>query len=368
MKKILSILLALVTVFSLAACGNTTGSTASSQPSATTGGTTSSEPSASADAASDMYTKEDPLVIRYNTNVKSADAADGVAQRTFKEKVEELSGGKVTVEYYWNQTLANNTEAVVGGLQTGSFEMADIGVGALAEYSKAFLPLDVPYLIADKDVAYEVLKGEVGQIMIDKLAEDTGILALKLTDLGFRHITNTAKPITSPADLSGLKIRTQNNPLHMIGFEALGAIPSPIAFSELFTALQQKVVDGQENPITNIYNFKIYEVQTYLSLTGHLYSAGAFLVSQEFFNGLPADIQKNITDALTAAQDAGIKMIQDNEAAWLKEISAVMTVNELTAEQIAEFQKASMASWDEMAEKIGADYFKVIEEKILAIG
>ena len=184
-------------------------------------------------------TKDNPLVLRFNTVVKSEGAPGSAGQQTFKQKLEELTDGRVKVEYFYGWSLANNTEAVIGGLQTNAFHISDWGAGSFAEYSKAFLPLDVFYLIAGKKMALEVARGDVGRMMADRLVKDTGIRALAISYLGFRHVTNSKRPITSPEDLKGLKIRTQSNPLHIEGFKAFGASPTPMSFAELFTALQQ---------------------------------------------------------------------------------------------------------------------------------
>ena len=171
--------------------------------------------------------------------------------------------------------------------------------------------------------------------MTDRFLKDTGIKVLKISHLGFRHITNSKRPITSPADLKGLKIRTQPNPLHLQGFKAFGASPTPMAFAELFTALQQGVVDGQENPIYNILVMRIHEVQKYMTLTYHLWNAGGFIMSDKYYKGLPEDIRTAIDKAAVAAREAVIEDIAKSEPGWLAEIKKKTQVNELTNDQIA---------------------------------
>jgi tripartite ATP-independent transporter DctP family solute receptor len=312
-------------------------------------------------------TKEKPLVLRFNTVVKTEGAPGSSGQQAFKKEVEKVSNGRVKVEFYWGWTLANNTEAVIGGLQTGAFEVSDWGSGSVAEYSKAFLPLDVPYLVASREVAYEIMRGEVGRIIADKFTKDTGIKVLYIGDLGFRHITNSKRPIYTPADLKGLKIRTQPNPLHIQGFKALGASPTPMSFAELFTALQQNVVDGQENPIYNILAMKIYDVQKYMSLTHHLWNSGIFIMSDKYYKGLPEDIRTAIDKASIAAREAATEEIAKSEPVWLAEIKKKCQVNELTNDQVFAFQKVMMAEWPKMANTIGLDYFNLIRGKIEAI-
>jgi len=309
-------------------------------------------------------TKEKPLVLRFNSVVKSEGAPGSAGQQTFKKELEKLTDGRVKVQYYYGWTLANNTEAVVGGLQSGGFEVSDWGLGTFAEYSKAFLPLDVPYLITTKEVAYDVIRGEPGRMMRDRFLKDTGIKVLKISDLGFRHITNSKRPITSPADLKGLKIRTQPNPLHLQGFKAFGASPTPMAFAELFTALQQGVVDGQENPIYNIIAMRIHEVQKYMTLSYHLWNAGGFIMSDKYYKSLPEDIRTAIDKAAVAAREAVIEDIAKSEQGWLSEIKKKTQVTELTNDQLLAFQKIAKEEWPKMASTIGKDYFNAVRDQI----
>jgi tripartite ATP-independent transporter DctP family solute receptor len=316
---------------------------------------------------SEASAADKPLVLRFNTVAKNETAPGSAGQQVFKRELEKLTNGRVKVQYYYGWTLANNTEAVIGGLQTGAFEVSDWGTGSFAEYSKAFMPLDVPYLIPSRDVAYEIMRGEIGRIMGDRFTKDTGIKVLFVCDLGFRHITNSKRPIMTPADLKGLKIRTQANPLHLQGFKALGASPTPMAFAELFTALQQGVVDGQENPIYNIFAMKIYDVQKYMSLTHHMWNAGVFIMSDKYYKSLPEDIRTAIDKASVASREAVMEDIASSEKGWLAEIKKKCQVNELTNDQIAAFQKIAMNEWPKMAATIGTDYFNTIRSKIEAV-
>jgi tripartite ATP-independent transporter DctP family solute receptor len=188
-----------------------------------------------------------------------------------------------------------------------------------------------------------------------------------ITHLGFRHVTNSKRPITTPADLKGLKIRTQSNPLHLMGFKAFGASPMPLSFAELFTALQQGVMDGQENPIYNIYAIKLYEIQDYLSLTSHLYTGGVMLMNEENYQSLPADIREAIDKAAVAGREACISEITESESIWLKEMEPKIEINKLSHDQILAFQEIAKSQWPKMAKKIGVDYFNAIQKKIETI-
>jgi tripartite ATP-independent transporter DctP family solute receptor len=242
--------------------------------------------------------------------------------------------------------------------------MSDWNLASFAEYSKAFLPLDVFYLLPNKAVAHEVVRGEVGRMMADRFIKETGIKVVFITDLGFRHITNSKRPINSPADLKGLKIRTQSNPLHLQGFKAFGASPTPMSFAELFPALQQGVVDGQENPIFMTYIVKLYKPQKYMSLTGHLFSAGAFVMNNDFYNSMPADIKTAFDKAAIVAREAAIEEVVETEKAWLPKIEEAIQVNALSAEQMVAFHDVAKAQWPKMAKTMGEDYFDTIRSKI----
>jgi TRAP-type C4-dicarboxylate transport system substrate-binding protein len=147
----------------------------------------------------------------------------------------------------------------------------------------------------------------------------------------------------------------------------LGASPTPMAFAELFTALQQGVVDGQENPIYNIFAMKIYDVQKYMSLTHHMWNAGVFIMSDKYYKSLPEDIRTAIDKASVASREAVMEDIASSEKGWLAEIKKKCQVNELTNDQIAAFQKIAMNEWPKMAATIGTDYFNTIRSKIEAV-
>jgi len=172
---------------------------------------------------------------------------------------------------------------------------------------------------------------------------------------GFRYITNSKRPIHTPKDLNGIKIRTMENPIHMETFRLLGASPTPMAFNELYTALQQKTVDGQENPVFLTYSSKFYEVQKYLSLTGHIYAAAPFVMNLDFFNSLPADLQTIVKDGANVARDKQREMLDTQNEADLVELKKAMEVNELTAEEKAVFAEMTKPVYDQVAEIVGQD-------------
>ena len=180
-----------------------------------------------------------------------------------------------------------------------------------------------------------------------------------------RHITNDKRPIETLEDMKGLKIRVQNNNLHMAMFEALDCSPTPIAFAELFTALQQKTVDGQENPISNIFEQNYVEVQKYMTLTNHLYTAGAFVVNDSWLKSLPQDVQDAINEAARVAQEQSGKDLMSCEEAMLDYmVSAGFELTELTPEAQEEFKNRAMSMWDEAGGVMGEEYWNEVRTAI----
>ncbi len=280
--------------------------------------------------------------------------------REFLKVLKEELGDKIEIQYYLNGTFGGSADAILGGLQNGNFEMSDWPMASFAEFTNAFQPLDVPYLLKDMEGAREFYLGQAGEIMRQKCITDTNIRPMFYGIIGMRQMTNSKNPITSPSDLKGLKIRVQNNPLHIAGMKALGCAPTAVSFSELFTALQQKTVDGQENPIETIYNFQFYDVQKYLTLTNHLCALGTIAVSDKFYDGLDPEMKAAFDQASVAAEEYIVKDITASESTILEELKQKIEVTELADDQIAAFQDASKKAWPEIKSIIGEDYFNQV--------
>ena len=219
-------------------------------------------------------------------------------------------------------------------IQTPSWAVA----GIVPEYNLVGLP----FLWTSLDAAHEAMDGDFGQALDKKLEEQAGITTLAWGDVGFRNLTNSKHSVTSPDDLKGLKIRTMTNNLHVEYFTALGAIPTPMSFSELFTALQQKTVDGQENPTALIYNNALYEAQKYMSVSEHVFTAVALNIASDFYNSLPEDYQAAIKEAAENTMEYQRELITEENESLLSEIEAAgVEVTVLTDEQKAAFQKVA---------------------------
>ena len=316
----------------------------------------------------DKSDNPDKIVWRHGTTNRSYDESPSLRgeKRMFIE-IKKALGDRVEFQFYFNSTLGGTADQILGGLQAKNFEGYSYNVGAFYEYTRAFTPLDVGFLIPDTEAGIAVCApgSEARDLMINKCIDDTGLRVLVMGAIGMRHITNDKRPITTLDDMKGLKIRVQNNNLHMSMFEALGCSPTPIAFSELFTALQQKTVDGQENPISNIFEQNYVEVQKYMTLSNHLYTAGANVINEEWFNALPADVQEIIMDAAAKGQEQSGKDLINCEEQMLDYMkSAGMEVTELTPEAQEEFKNRAMSMWDEAGGVMGQEYWDSVRTAI----
>ena len=277
-----------------------------------------------------------------------------IAAVDFKKYVEEKSGGRIKVELYPNGQLGSDRQAIEA-VSLGTIQMTIPAVAVLSGFEKSFMVLDLPFLFKDRQAAYKALDGELGRKLAEKLPA-IGLKSLAFAENGFRNITNNRGPITEPKDLKGLKIRTMENPVHMETFRQLGANPTPMAFGELYTALQQKTVDAQENPVSLIYTTKFYEVQKYCTLSGHVYAATALLINNDFFNKLPADLQKILQDAAILYRDNQRKLALQQDTEWVAKLKeAGMKVNELTPEQKQKFIEATKPVYEKFKAQLGAD-------------
>lgn len=221
-----------------------------------------------------------------------------MALERFRDLVGTKSGGKIKVEIYPDRQLGEERE-MVEGLQLGSVDMAVVSTGPLLAFSPQVGVIDLPFLFKDSAHVYKTLDGPVGQQLLASF-EPKGIVGLAWWENGWRHLT-TKKPIKSPDDLKGLKLRTMQNPVHIAAFKQLGAAPIPMAWGEVFTGLGQGVIDAQENPVTIIYTNSLWEVQKYVTLTSHVYGPHAVLFSQAKWKQLTAEEQAQVKAAVTEA-------------------------------------------------------------------
>ncbi len=213
----------------------------------------------------------------------------------FAEIVQAKSGGKIKVNLFPGGTLGGD-QANVSALQGGSLEMVSLNSGILASQVKEFAVYDLPFMFANGKEADAVVDGPFGKKLHDKL-QDKGMVGLAYYELGFRNITNSKRPITKVEDIEGLKLRVIPNPINVDWVKALGANPTPLPFPEVYAALEQKAIDGQENPVTVINANKFHEVQKYMVQSNHQYNPQSVIISKKFWDGLTAEQKKIISEA-----------------------------------------------------------------------
>lgn len=243
------------------------------------------------------------------------------AAEYFGKLVGERSGGEIEVQVFPAAQLGSERD-MVEGLQLGSLEMTLTSTGPMGNFVPQVKLFNLPFLFKDRESCYRVLDGEIGNQIADRFTT-VGIRSLGWFENGFRNITNSKRAINSPKDMDGLKIRVMEDDVFILTMKALGASPLPMAFGELYTALEQKTVDAQENPLAVIHSSRFFEVQKYLAMTGHFYSPAVLLISEITWKTLSPEQQKLITEAATEARtyerEISLKADQELEAACARE-------------------------------------------------
>ena len=280
------------------------------------------------------------------------------AMKVFAKDVDAGSKGKIKVELYPNGQLGSDRE-LCEGVQMGTIQMAIPSTSALAGFDKRIQVLDLPYLFTTRKAAFDAVDGELGQKLNTYLSKK-GFEVLGYQENGFRHVTNSKRPIKTPADLKGLKIRTMENPMHIAFFKELGANPTPMSWGELYTALQQGTVDAEENPYAMIDDGKFYEVQKYVSETGHVFSYEILIANKKFMDKLPADLRKVVVDAAHKAIMTQRASLEKEEAAFNAKVTkAGLTANELTPEQKKPFVDATKKVYAQFENELGKEIMDI---------
>jgi TRAP-type transport system periplasmic protein len=244
----------------------------------------------------------------------------GVAIDTFAKEVEQRTGGRYKIQTFYNGALGGERESIEA-VQLGTQELAFSSSGPVPNFVPETKILDVPFLFRDKAHARAVLDGPIGNELLAKF-DSKGFKALAWAENGFRHMTNSKRAINSPDDTKGLKMRTMENPVHIQAYKALGIITTPMAFPEVFTALQQGTVDGQENPLPVITSAKFDQVQKHLSLTGHVYSPCILVMNKAAYDKLSADDKTAFVQAAQAATKANRARVDLDDTNGVAELRA----------------------------------------------
>lgn len=267
-----------------------------------------------------------PIKLRFAHTVPETDSQH-LAALSFSKKVKERTQGAVEIQVFANSQLGNDT-TLVTGIRSGTIDIGATGNPFVTGLAPKLNVLDLPYQFDDGPQAYRALDGAVGRGLLDELGSHQ-IKGLAFWEIGFRSLGNNKRQINNADDIRGLKIRTTPNPSHIKAFQLLGASPQPMPFAEVFGALESGAVDGQENPPTLMLSSKMYEVQKYLSLTRHAYTALVVLMNKAKFDSLKPEYQKILLEEAAAAATFQRKLNTDNEAAAIAQLRAKgMQVNE----------------------------------------
>ena len=297
-----------------------------------------------------------PRLIRFGYGLNEQ-SNQGRAAKVFAEAVEKASGGKMKVRAVGAAALGSDAQmqqALIGGAQ----EMMVGSTATLVGITKEMAIWDTPFLFNNAKEADVVLDGPVGQKVMDKLQEK-GLVGLVYWENGFRNLTNNKRAVNKLEDLDSIKLRVMPNPVFLESFKTLGANAVPLPFSELFTALETKTVDGQENPYNTILSSKFYEVQKYLTVTNHVYSPWIVLVSKKYWDGLSKTEQKVLLDAAIKSRDFERKDTREEAAKALAELKAKgMQVNELTPAETNRMREKLSAINASIAANVGEALWK----------
>ena len=300
------------------------------------------------------------ITIKFS-HVVAPDTPKGKAAQKFKELAEQYTEGKVKVEVYPNSQLYKDKEELEA-LQLGSVQML---APSLAKFGPLgisdFEAFDLPYIFDGYDQLRKITDGEIGKAMLAKLA-DKGITGLAFWDNGFK-IMSANSPLTVPDDFLGLKMRIQSSKVLEAQMNALGAVPQVMAFSEVYQALQTGVVDGTENPPSNMFTQKMHEVQKHATLSDHGYLGYALIVNKQFWDGLPEDIRTQLDKAVAEATvyGNGIAKEENDKALEAMKAGGKTEFYALTPEEKQEWVEKLKPVREEMADRIGADLIKQIE-------
>jgi len=286
------------------------------------------------------------------------DSHYGVGATVFCDDIAKGTANRYSCQQFPSAALGGERE-MIEAVQLGTQDLVNTSTGPLGNFVPETKIVDIPFLFRDYDHARKVMDGPIGQDLLKKMPSK-GLVGLAWTENGFRHMTNNKRPINTAADAAGLKVRTMENKVHMEGYKSFGLLPTPMAFPELFGALQQGTVDGQENPIPVILSSKFSQVQKHLSLTGHVYSPAVLLLSARIWDKLSDADKKVFVDAAKHAAVAQRKRVNDDEATGIATLKkdGMQVVEKVDGES---FRKAVAPAYTNFAKEFGADKIAAIQ-------
>ena len=292
-------------------------------------------------------------------SVNAKDRALSQGFYKFKQYLDAELPGAFDVQIFTDGVLGDDSRTLEG-LQMNTIQASTVSTGPIAAFAPNIAVFDLPFLFKDRATAYKVLDGPLGQAQLDGL-QNYGFVGLCYWENGFRQLSNSKRPVTALADIKGLKIRTLESPIHVDIWKALGANPTPMSYSQLYTALEEKVVDGQENPLANIVSSKFLEVQPYVTMTGHIYGASPFILSKTFWNTLNDKEKAAIKKAALLAQkdERDLALQEDVTAAKALEAHKVK-ISELAPGEKEKMREAVQVIYSKYGAQFGPELMKEI--------
>ena len=275
----------------------------------------------------------------------------------FNRLLGEKTGGRISLEIYPNSQLGSERE-LIEAVQLGSVGMTFVSSAPLGGFKKVFFALDLPFVFKDRPTVYKVLDGEPGQYLLKSL-QDINIQGLGFWENGFRQLSNSKVAVKTPDDLKGIKMRTMENEVHLAAWKELGANPAPLAFGELFTALQQGTFDAQETPINLFRDMKFFEVQKFITKTGHLYSPFVILMSKPLYDGLSEADKQAMAEAFEAAKAYQRDLAQKSDAEAEAQMTGI-TFTELSDAEKEAFRAKMGPVYDLVKKKAGEEIVKKV--------
>lgn len=293
-----------------------------------------------------------------------------LSSQYFGEILKQRTDGRITVNVFPNSQLGDDVQ-MLEMLQTGTLDMTYPSSSATTGYVKELAAFDLPFLLPSREAAVAVMQSDVAQGMLNAF-DGTGLKALAFSENGYRQLSNSARPVASPGDVAGLdvrglSVRTMENPVHLAIWEALGANPTPMAFGELFSAMEQGVVDGQENPWSTILSSNFNEVQSYGTETRHVYTPFIMMLSERTWDRMAPEYQQLVLEAARQSANYQIQLSAEYDD-WSRDqlVERGMEITSLNDEQLAAFQDAVQPVYEEWGPRIGkdliADIQKIAEE------
>lgn len=333
MKRLVALLLTLIMVVSLAACGG-------SKPAAQQGG---AAPAASAAAA-----KPDKVYKITYANTVADSNPQAINAKYMAERMKELSGGRIEMTVFNNNKLGAFSDCFQQMQQpNGTVQMGDVSSASVTQFSELYTPFALPFLFSSKEQSFKYFdNGETVKAIEDKFLEETNVRVLGYFYNDARALTNSKKAVATPADCAGLKLRVMTSDVYIKTFESLNAAPVSMQFSELFSALQQGAVDGQDNGLILSMDSKFNEVQGYYTDLGHVQDTSVIFISEAFYKSLPEDLQKVVVQAAHEAVEKERQDYADKLDSYLEEMKKTMNVTILTDDQRAAFKDACKPVYD----------------------